>query len=79
METDALTPSAEELIDEIGAAFQKQTQPPKDSFTLADFKALTDASSETTAYRYLERLVLTGRLHKVKIGKVNYYSRTEGA
>jgi hypothetical protein len=49
METDALTPSAEELIDEIGAAFQKQTQPPKDSFTLADFKALSDAHAAALA------------------------------
>ena len=79
MENDTLTPSAEELIDEIAGAFQEHNQPPKDSFTLADFMALTNAQSEVTAYRYLEGLVLKGKLRKVKVGKANYYSRMEGA
>jgi hypothetical protein len=73
MEVDALTPTAEELIDEIAGAFQEHNQVPPDSFTLSDFMALTSARSETTAYRYLERLIDQGKICKVRIGKVNYY------
>ena len=72
-----LTPTAEELIDEIGAAFVEHNQPPENSFTLADFVALKNATSETTAYRYLERLVISGQLEKVRIGPKNYYYRVE--
>ena len=71
-----LTPTAEELINEIGAAFV--TSPPPDSFTLSDFIALK-GGSETTAYRYLERLVMQGKLGKMMVGKKNYYHRIGGA
>ncbi len=79
MENDTLTPTAEELIDEIGAAFVEHNDPPPNSFTLADFVALKNARSQTTAYRYLEDLVKMGKLKKTKVGKSNYYHKAEGA
>lgn len=79
MENNTLTPTAQDLIDEIGGAFVDHQCPPADSFTLSDFIALKNATSETTAYRYLERLVLAGKLCKVKIGRANYYYRIGGA
>lgn len=78
MAKDALTPTAEELIDELAGAFKEATEPPENSFTLNDFIALTGARSDVTAFRYLERLVMSGELKKVKIGRWNYYYK-EGA
>ena len=76
MENDALTPTAQDLIDEIGAAFVSRTEPPPNSFTLSDFIALK-GGKETTAYRYLEKLVDRGDLGKAQVGKKNYYYRIE--
>ena len=79
MENDALTPTAQDLIDEIGAAFVEHNEPPPNSFTLYDFMELTNARSRTSAERYLTDLVKIGKLDKVRIGKKNYYYKPGGA
>jgi len=75
MGDEALTPTAEELIDEIAGAFREHNEPPPNSFTLSDFMELTGDKSQTTAYRYLQRLVDKGELVKVLVKKANYYYR----
>mgnify|MGYP001041983032 CR=1 FL=1 len=79
MENDTLTPTAQDLIDEISVAFIEKRRPPVDSFTLTDFMELNGVNGETTALRYLDNLVISGKLSKVKIGNRNYYYRKGGA
>ena len=60
MENDALTPTAQDLIDEIGAAFVSRTEPPPNSFTLADFIALKGGKAQDDKVRLIEKQAANG-------------------
>jgi Fic family protein len=73
METDFVDPTAEELLNEIAGVFlDSHPQKPENSFTLRELMNRTN-SSEMTALRFLDDLISSGKLNKIRIGKKNYY------
>ena len=71
----SITPTSDELLEEIADIYEQEMARPVNSFTFREF---IDAHPDTTvdkARAFLRKLLETNKIQVKKIGGINYYYR----